>query len=90
MAGQMRGHKMIPKHQTKNKNVVEMEVKTDNTWFDAECVVIAPPNNALDYTVFQESKIEPHLSKGKLWLHQGPAIRSDDEEGNVYIQNCDL
>lgn len=74
------------------------------TWFDEqkECVVIAPPTQSTDYSVFAERDVTTSTARqGTLMKKQETSVvataasasgtgTKDDEEGNVYINNDDL
>lgn len=67
--------------------------RCSETWFDDECILIAPAVQVTDYSVFAERDV----TKVKLAAlvrtpnkKTSPIFVKDDEEGNVYISNKDL
>lgn len=64
------------------------------TWFDDECILIAPAATVTDYSVFAERDVTrvklSALARSPNKKNTAPVFVKDDEEGNVYISNNDL
>ena len=91
----------INRKGSKTRKIAGVVIKRTNstkrreTWFDDECIVIAPPVTITDYSVFAERDVTNQKLAAIVRLpspnnRKSSIVIKDDEEGNVYICNNDL